>query len=443
MPPFNTLSLHKDLLTNLDRLGYKEMTPIQEISLPHILKGSDLIAQAKTGSGKTAAFGIGVLTGIDVKKSYPQVLIITPTRELASQVAQEIRRLGRFMPNLKILSLYGGTPMRGQIESLKHGAHIIVGTPGRLRDHQSRESIDLSYIKCVVLDEADRMLDMGFLDEISKILSNVNKKHQTLLFSATFDESIKKLCSEVTNDAIEVKVDTNHDEDKIQEDHFQVPTDKFEALLKILKSYKPSSCIIFCNTKQKAKELTEDLISKNFSALDLQGDLDQKDRDETLLQFANRSCSILVATDVAARGLDIPDVDIVVNYDFPRDDETYTHRIGRTARAGKSGVAVTFTNKKDSNTLDISSLKVDQSFTITAPMKTICILGGKKKKLRAGDILGALTKNQQLKGESIGKININDNLSYVAIESDLIQKASNILKNDKIKGKKFKSWVLY
>jgi len=444
MPSFDTLPLPKELLSNLDQIGYKTMTPIQEKSLPHILKGSDLIAQAKTGSGKTAAFGIGVLLGIDVKKKHPQALIITPTRELASQVAEELRRLARFIPNLKILTLAGGTPMRGQIESLKHGAHIIVGTPGRLRDHQSRESIDLSHIRYVVLDEADRMLDMGFLDEINKILSNVNKLHQTLLFSATFDGSIKSLCKEVTNDAIEVKVDTTHEATNIQEEFFYTTKeDRFDSLLKVLKSYKPDSCIIFANTKQLAKELCEDLISQNFSALDLQGDLDQKDRDETLLQFANKSCSILVATDVASRGLDIPDVSLVINYDTARNDETYTHRIGRTARAGKSGVAVTLSSKKTPNIKDISSLKYDKRFTIQAPMKTICILGGKKKKLRAGDILGALTKDQKLKGEDIGKINITDNLSYVAVTSSLVQKAANIIKDGKIKGKKFKSWVLY
>jgi ATP-independent RNA helicase DbpA len=334
--------------------------------------------------------------------------------------------------------------MRGQIESLKHGAHIIVGTPGRVRDHQSRESIDLSHIKYVVLDEADRMLDMGFLDEINKILSNVNKIHQTLLFSATFDSSIKSLCKEVTKDAIEVKVDTTHDETNIQEEFFHTTKeDKFDLLLKVLKSYKPKSCIIFCNTKQQVKDLSEDLISKNFSALDLQGDLEQKDRDETLLQFANKSCSILVATDVASRGLDIPDVELVINYEDARNDETYTHRIGRTARAGKSGIAITLCSKKTPTSKDISSLKYEKSFTLQAPMKTICILGGKKKKLRAGDILGALTNDQKLKGEDIGKINITDNLSYVAVSTSIVQKAANILKDGKIKGKKFKSWVLY
>ncbi len=445
MATFTTLSLPQKLLDNLNSLGYHDMTPIQEKSLPYILEGKDLIAQAKTGSGKTAAFGIGLLLKIDVSKFHPQALIITPTRELAEQVAKELRRLARFKQNTKILTLYGGTPMRHQITSLEHGANIIIGTPGRICDHLSKDTLNLCYIHTIVLDEADRMLDMGFSQEIGKILSKISKKRQTLLFSATFSRSTKTLCHEVTQNAQEVKVQSHHDSSQLEEIYYRLNKDnKFEALVKLLQYYQPKSTIIFCNTKLDVDDLSVKLQMLGFSALGLHGDLEQLDRDETLLQFSNHSCAILVATDVAARGLDIPNVDIVINYDLPRNNETYTHRIGRTARAGKSGKALSLCNYTPSNihSIDINKLEVDKTVSILAPMKTLCIQGGKKQKLRAGDILGALTAKKSIEGSSIGKIESFPFYTYVAIEKQVAKKALELLKKDNIKGKKFKVWMI-
>ncbi len=445
MPSFNTLPLPPQMLTNLDQLGYHDMTAIQEKSLPIALEGKDLIAQAKTGSGKTAAFGIGLLLKIDVSKFHPQALIITPTRELAEQVAKELRKLARFKHNIKILTLYGGTPMRHQITSLEHGAHIIVGTPGRIRDHLSKDTLNLRYIHTVVLDEADRMLDMGFSEEIDKILAATPKKRQTLLFSATFTEDIKTLCHDLTHEAQEVKVDVHHDSSNIEEIYYVVEKNyKFEGLIKVLQYHKPKSAIVFCNMKLDVDDVVADLQDAGFSALGLHGDLEQVDRDETLLQFANKSCAILVATDVAARGLDIPDVDLVINYDLPRNDETYTHRIGRTGRAGKSGKALSLSTRAVENTTSIPlhSLDVDDSIMIGSKMKTLCIQGGKKHKLRAGDVLGALTAKKNISGDAIGKIDSFPFYTYVAVEKGLAKRALDLLKNEKIKGKKFKAWMI-
>ena len=445
MPAFKTLALPSEMLDNLELLSYHDMTAIQEKSLPVILEGHDLIAQAKTGSGKTAAFGIGLLLKIDVSKFHPSALIIAPTRELAEQVAKELRKLARFKHNIKILTLYGGTPMRHQITSLEHGAHIIVGTPGRIRDHLSKGTLNLRFIHTVVLDEADRMLDMGFSEEIDKILADTPKTRQTLLFSATFTENIKSLCHAVTNEAKEVKVDTYHDSANIEEIYYEVDKGyKFESLIKVLQHHRPSSAIVFCNMKLDVDDVAADLQDAGFSALGLHGDLEQVDRDETLLQFANKSCAILVATDVAARGLDIPDVDVVINYDLPRNDETYTHRIGRTGRAGKSGKALSLTTYAPDNTTPISihDLDVDETIMITSKMKTLCIQGGKKHKLRAGDILGALTSTKRIEGSSIGKIDLFPFYAYVAVEKQVAKKALDLLKTENIKGKKFKAWVV-
>ncbi len=445
MPPFTTLPLPPAMLSNLEQLHYHDMTPIQEKSLPFILDGKDLIAQAKTGSGKTAAFGIGLLLKIDVSKFHPQALVITPTRELAEQVAKELRKLARFQHNIKILTLYGGTPMRHQINSLEHGAHIVVGTPGRIRDHLSKSTLELRHIHTVVLDEADRMLDMGFSEEIDKILHDTPKKRQTLLFSATFSEAIMTLCHSVTTDAVEVKVESHHDNSSIEEIYYEVPRgDKFESLVKVLQFHQPSSAIIFCNMKLDVDDVAANLQVAGFSALGLHGDLEQVDRDETLLQFANNSCAILVATDVAARGLDIPDVDVVINYDLPRNDDTYTHRIGRTGRAGKSGKALSLSTYPVDNAtmIALDSLEVDPTIMISAKMKTLCIHGGKKNKLRAGDILGALTAQKSIEGAAIGKIDSFPFYTYVAVEKGIAQKALSLLQNGKIKNKKFKSWLV-
>jgi len=442
---FDTLNLPQEMQKNLQELGFINMTQIQQESLPQTLKGKDIIAQAKTGSGKTLAFGLPLLLKLDVKKFKPQALILTPTRELADQVAVELRKLAKFKHNIKIITLCGGSPMRAQIQSLYHGTHVIVGTPGRIEDHISKDTLDFSMINTVVLDEADRMLDMGFKDTIEKILEKVPKKRQSMLFSATFDEDIKSLSSNITDKPVMVKVEDESCDKNIKEIFFKTPKDlKFEALLKLLRTYKPESAIVFCNMKVLVSEVAEGLQDEGFDALDLHGDLEQIDRTETLLQFANRSCSVLVATDVAARGLDIDDVEVVINYDLPRDDESYTHRIGRTARAGKSGLALSLASSyelqkfPDAEIKNIEDLDEDPSFVLTSKMKTLGIHGGKKNKLRAGDILGTLCVAIGLNKEDVGKITLQDRHTYVAIKKSAYDKAFRGLQKERIKGRNFR-----
>jgi ATP-independent RNA helicase DbpA len=442
---FETLNLIPAMQNNLKELGFVKMTEIQEQSLPYTLKGLDIIAQAKTGSGKTLAFGIPLLQKIDVKKFQPQALVMCPTRELADQVAVELRKIARFQHNIKILTLCGGTPMRPQIQSLYHGAHVIVGTPGRIQDHIGKDTLNLKMINTVVLDEADRMLDMGFIDVMEHILEHVPQKRQTMLFSATFGDDIDALSSKITNNPKMVKVEGAEENKNIKQLFYLTHKDqKFEALLKLLRTYKPESSIVFCNMKVLVKEVAEGLQDEGFDALDLHGDLEQIDRTETLLQFANRSCSVLVATDVAARGLDIDDVDVVINYDLPRDDESYVHRIGRTARAGKSGVALSLGSKfelskfPDAEVKNLDDLDEDPSVTLQASMRTLCLAGGKKNKLRAGDILGTLCIAIGLNKEEVGKINLLDRHTYVAIKKSVFEKAFKGFQKEKIKGRNFR-----
>ncbi len=445
MNKFETLRLTEPMQKNLKELGFFKMTEIQEQSLPHTLKGLDIIAQAKTGSGKTLAFGIPLLQKINVKKFQPQALIMCPTRELADQVAVELRKIARFQHNIKILTLCGGSPMRPQIQSLYHGAHVIVGTPGRIQDHIGKDTLNLKMINTVVLDEADRMLDMGFIDVMEHILEHVPTKRQTMLFSATFGDDIDSLSAKITNSPQMVKVEGAEENQNIKQLFYLTQKDqKFEALLKLLRTYKPESSIVFCNMKVLVKEVAEGLQDEGFDALDLHGDLEQIDRTETLLQFANRSCSVLVATDVAARGLDIDDVDVVINYDLPRDDESYVHRIGRTARAGKSGMALSLGSKfelskfPNAEVKNLEDLDEDPSVTLQSSMKTLCLAGGKKNKLRAGDILGTLCVAIGLTKEDVGKINLQDRHTYVAIKKSAFEKAFKGFQKEKIKGRNFR-----
>ncbi|MCV6608991.1 MAG: ATP-dependent RNA helicase DbpA [Campylobacterales bacterium] len=441
MSSFTTLNLPKSILENLEKLGYTNTTKIQEVSLPYILQGKDLIGQGKTGSGKTAAFGIGILLDLDLENTKTNSLVLCPTRELADQVAQELRKLARFEKNIKILTLCGGSPMKPQISSLSHGAHILVGTVGRVLDHFSKDTLDLSELKNVVLDEADKMLDMGFYEDILKILNKTSKKRQTLLFSATFEEKTKKLAEEILNNPMTVKVDTTHHKDVIKEIFYKSES-KEELLIDSLKFHRPKSSIVFVNTKAKSYEVIDLLDEYGFDSILLNGDLEQYKRDEVMIQFSNHSFPILVATDVAARGLDIKNLDLVINYEYPFKEENYTHRIGRTARAGEEGVAISlFHNKEkilDETKLESCDFQLKDKTPITSDLETMCINGGKKAKVRKGDILGTLIKDLKLPNDSIKKIDITDRYSYVALKKS--EKLD--LQTIKIKGKKFKVWFL-
>ena len=451
---FSTLSLPSEQLSNIKSLGYEEMTPIQAEGLPAILEGKDLLAQAKTGSGKTAAFAIGLLHHLDVKQYTTQALVLCPTRELADQVSKEIRRLARAIPNTKILTLCGGKPIAPQLASLEHSPHIVVGTPGRILKHLiDKQSLDLSHLKTLILDEADRMLDMGFHEDIMNIIHNTPKKRQTLLFSATYPEEIKEISDEIQNNPIDIRLESSVSESKIEQIFYEVEKgERTKTLISILHHFNPESTVVFCNRKQQAQELAEALWEEGFHAMALHGDLEQKDRDRVLVQFSNKSSSILIATDVASRGIDIKDLTAVVNYELSPDPEIHVHRIGRTGRAGNKGLALSLFLASEShkvnrieeyqkttfNIAKTSTLKMRENFKLSPPMVTININGGRKDKVRAGDILGALTAKTDLPGKQIGKIDIFDNFSYVAVERPIAKQALKILSEGKIKGRKFK-----
>jgi len=451
---FASLRLKPALQKNLATLHYRTMTPIQAQALPPMLAGRDIIGQAKTGSGKTAAFGLGVLERLDVARFRIQSLVLCPTRELADQVAREIRRLGRAIHNIKVLTLCGGQPLGPQIGSLEHGAHIIVGTPGRVEDHLRKGTLDLSHLKILVLDEADRMLDMGFQNALDAIVEQLPVDRQTLLFSATYPEQIQTVARRVMTDPVMVQVATTHDNTSIRQ-HFYRLTDnkqRLTALRLLLLKFRPESAAVFCNTRLEAREIADQLCRQGFSALALHGDLEQKERDQTLVRFANRSISILVATDVAARGLDIEALDAVINYQVARDPEVHVHRIGRTGRAGGKGVACTLYTEKEEHRIVRLAAELDLDIEPEAlppfslldrtpdkpAMVTLQVDGGKKQKIRPGDILGALTGENGIAGKQVGKIHIFDNQAYVAVAREAAKPAMRKLGEGKLKGRSFR-----
>jgi len=430
------------------------MTPIQEQSLPYILDGRDVIAQSKTGSGKTAAFGLGLLENLNVKRFRVQALVLCPTRELADQVAKEVRRLARSIHNIKVLTLCGGMPFGPQAGSLEHGAHIIVGTPGRIEDHLRRGTLKLDNLNTFVLDEADRMLDMGFQPALDAIMDYTPAQRQTLLFSATFSEQIKTIAKRMMKYPVTVEVAASHDSSSIEQHLYQVENNqqRLTAVRLLLLQNCPESTVVFCKTKLETQEVADELGQHGFDALALHGDLEQRDRDQTLLQFANKSISVLVATDVAARGLDIDALDVVINYHISSDSEVHVHRIGRTGRAGSKGRACTLYTAKESfkiarleeylgHTLsseELPPLSLLEQETYHAPMVTLQIDGGKKQKVRPGDILGALTGENGIAGKAVGKINVFDNSAYVAVNRDVGKAALKKLGQGKLKGRSFR-----
>ena len=453
---FSELALAPTVLENLARLGYVSMTPIQAASWPIALAGQDLIAQAKTGSGKTAAFSLALLARLDARRFDVQAMVLCPTRELADQVTQEIRRLARAEENIKVLTRCGGTPMAPQVSSLEHGAHSV-GTPGRIMDHLERGSLALEALSTLVLDEADRMLDMGFYDDIAKVASQCPKERQTLLFSATYPEGIAKLSQRFLRNPKEVRLEEHHDDSKIRQRFYEVTDDeRLHAVGMLLNHYRPVSTLAFCNTKQQCRDLLDVLRAQGFHALALHGELDQRERDQVLIQFANRSCSVLVATDVAARGLDVAQLEAVINVDVTPDPQVHVHRIGRTGRADQEGWALTLASmdemgrvggieqaqKRDVEWHALAELKDSGDAPLLPPMETIQILGGRKEKIRPGDVLGALTGEAGFNGAQIGKINVTDYSTYVAVERSIARDALRKLNAGKVKGKKVKARLM-
>lgn len=446
---FSTLSLDPTLVDNLTSLEYTRMTPIQAQSLPLMLNGKDVIAQASTGSGKTVAFGLALLARLNVNHLAVQTMVICPTRELADQVAQELRRLARAMANVKLVVLCGGSPTSAQTASLEFGAHIVVGTPGRMLKHLEQGSLHLDHLNTLVLDEADRMLDMGFAYDIEQVVAYAPKARQTLLFSATYPNGIADLSRGLQQNPERVSVADENRADTIVQLLFEVsPHLRKQALATLLAHYAPRSAVVFCNTKRACQEVADHLTELGFAALALNGDLEQRERDQVLIRFTNGSANILVATDVAARGLDIKELAAVINYDITQDPEVHVHRVGRTGRAGQQGLALSLYSPQEAYRVHL--IEEYQNATIvqgtlaelnsnTPPLQpdmvTLNIAGGRKSKIRAGDILGALTGEAGIKGDQVGKINISEMQSYVAVHKDVAKQALKHLQQGKIKGR--------
>lgn len=432
------------------------MTEVQALSLPVILAGEDVLVQAETGSGKTAAFALGILAKLNVGVFAPQALVLCPTRELAEQVADAIRTLAKSMANVKVLTLCGGVPARNQIASLEHGAHVLVGTPGRVLDHANQKRIQFDQIATLVLDEADRMLEMGFQDEINALVAATPASRQSLLFSATYPNKIEQLTARVSKNAQSIQVGSAQTAPKITQRFYDLAdTTAAQAVNQLLLDQQPSNSMVFCNTKAETQSIADKLHAKGHSVLALHGDLEQKDRDQTMVQFTNGSARVLVATDVAARGLDIAELDLVISVHMAHDTDTHTHRIGRTGRAGAEGLAVTLIGPQDDYKLRL----LEDTFAepiklqplphpaagrtpLQAELVTLQLSGGKKDKLRPGDIVGALTRDNKLTMADIGKIKVQSQWAFVAVKKSAAKHALALINNDKIKGKRFRARAL-
>lgn len=467
---FNSLGISEDIIKSLDKLGYEEPTQIQEKAIPIVLEGKDIIAKSQTGSGKTAAFGIPICENIEIEKREPQALILVPTRELAVQVREDITNIGR-LKKIRCAAVFGKQPMSEQERELKQRVHIVVGTPGRTLDHITRGSLKLEDVRYLVLDEADEMLNMGFIDQVESVIESVNKNRVTMLFSATMPEVVQNLCAKYMVDPISIEINPEKiTTEEIEQVYYCIEENKkFSLLNKIIYTEHPDSCIIFCNTKNEVDKLVQRMKEKGYSCAKLHGGMEQKDRLETMKKFKRGEFVFLVATDVAARGIDIEDVTHVINYNVPFEKESYVHRIGRTGRTGKSGLAISMVSSyeirmmkeieeftgvgivkreipteeqveagwkvfKEKSSLK-PKLKSDKSAQLNKDISKIYINAGKKKKIRPGDIVGAITSIEGISADDIGIIDIQDNVSYVDILNDKGKKVLESLQDAKVKGK--------
>ncbi|MBC5991521.1 DEAD/DEAH box helicase [Pontibacter cellulosilyticus] len=454
MPTFKDLNLHPTLLQSLQELNYTTPTPIQESAIPLLLQGQDVAGQAETGSGKTAAFGLPLLQSINPELQQVQALVIVPTRELAVQVRQELKQYGKQIGQLKISAFYGGHSFSQERASLAHPPQLLVGTPGRLTDHLNRRTLDVSQVKQVVLDEADKLLEMGFEEELDQILNNLPRKRQTILFSATMPDDVKELIANSLKSPQFVKASANAIPDKVKLVGIKVEHDKRkETVRQLLQSINPVGTVVFTNTRIAADELSAQLQAEGIVARALHGGMEQKDRDKAMTLFRNGTTQVLVATDVAARGLDIDKLQNIIHYELPIDAAAYLHRSGRTGRAGKSGTVYTLATPRDEKQLrDWEQVRMDEWLTAetltaktieTAPSSqqafaTLHIGGGRKDRISPRDIVGALIAEAGLKADQIGKIEIQDRMSYVAVPENQSKSIAAKLSEGKIKGRKYK-----
>ena len=452
MSTFQELELIPALRQAVEAAGFHTPTPIQALALPPILAGADVLAQAPTGSGKTAAFGLGLLQKLDASAIRTQALVLCPTRELADQVGKELRRLAAAIPNVKISLFTGGVALGPQLASLTHAPHIVVGTPGRVQELLHKRALDLSEIDLLVLDEADRMLDMGFEKSIQDIVRRLPKARQSLLFSATWPDEIRALAKDSLREPVEIAIEGEAHAPDIDARFYEVALDaKPAALMGLLLQLKPESAVVFCNTRRDVDDVATALANVGFSAAALHGDMEQRDRDEVLVMFANRSLGVLVASDVAARGLDVKDLACVVNYELPHEADVYVHRSGRTARAGGSGLVLNLVTSREMGRAQAieagrgepirwnrAPLNARPTDVPKPAMRTLRIDAGRTDKLRPGDILGALTGAAGLKAEAIGKIDVFPTRSYVAVRAGVLKAAIAGLQAGKIKGRSFR-----
>jgi ATP-independent RNA helicase DbpA len=448
---FASLGFDDQWIENLEHLEYTEMTPIQAESLPILLEGRDVLGHASTGTGKTAAFGLALLSKITPESDLPGALVLCPTRELADQVAEELRRLAWALPNTNILTVCGGRPFGRQKKSLAHGVDVVVGTPGRVLDHLQKETMDLSAVDTLVLDEADRMLDMGFMDDVAEIIGYAPEERQTIMMSATVPDAVRELSQRFQKDAAFVSVVDEEESPDIDQRVYDIgELERTEALKRVLGHHRPESAIIFCNQRATCNDVVVALRDVGHSAQTMHGGLDQRDRDGVLEMFGNGSLRLLIATNVAARGIDIEELDAVINYELPHDTNAYVHRIGRTGRAGGEGMAITLIDgDRDRDlaafdeelagveTASAEALAADPEPPAPAAMKTIAIKGGRRDKLRPGDIVGALTGEIGIPNETIGLITIRDRISFVAVGKEHALAALEGIGHGTVKGRSF------
>jgi ATP-independent RNA helicase DbpA len=453
---FASLSLSRPLLDVVAELGFETLTEIQAKCIPLLLAGRDVIGQSKTGSGKTAAFGLPMLEKLELSDRSLRALVLCPTRELCDQVARVLRTLGRRHAGLQVLVVAGGKPLAPQRDALARGVHVVVATPGRLIDLLDRGAVSLGNVGMVVLDEADRMLEMGFREDMVKILSKTPAGRQTALFSATFPAGVEAISRAYQRDPVRITVEDGEAAPDIEQLAYDIGrTEREEALVAVLGLHPHASALVFCNLKATVDALTTRLSGTGVSVAKLHGDLEQKDRDRVMAKLRNQSTRVLIATDVAARGIDVQALDLVVNYDLPTQAEVYVHRIGRTGRAGQRGLAVTLTTSGERRKLveleQLTGFKLTRRTLPAAPsaaaaplardaaMVTLYVSGGRKEKVRPGDILGALTGEAGgFSGDDIGKIEIHEHFTYVAVAKAIANEAVRSLSNGKIKGRRFK-----
>lgn len=454
MATFKDLNLHAQLQQSLQELNISTPTPIQQEAIPLLLQGLDVAGQAETGSGKTAAYGLPLLQRVNTDIQQVQALVVVPTRELAVQVRQELKQFGKYIANLKISAFYGGHAFSQERASLAHPPQILVGTPGRLTDHLNRRTLDLSHVMQMIMDEADKLLEMGFEEELDKVIAALPPKRQMILFSATMDEDVKELIASSLKNPQFVKVSSNAIPTQVRLVGVKFgATQRQEILVSLLRHIEPKGIVVFVNNRMTTEELAAQLQAQGLAARALHGGMEQPDRDKTMTLFRNGTATVLVATDLAARGLDIAALNSIIHYELPIDAAAYLHRSGRTGRAGRGGTVYTLATTSDEKKLrEWEQVRMDEWLSVdtlkektpavaaelTAAFATLHISGGRKDKLSPRDIVGALIAEAGLPADQIGKIEVQDRQSFVAVPAKQRDSILAKLSNGKIKGRKYK-----